>query len=70
MRPKIDMNKLKNLPTMEDMFKKEYCEPGTVRRDEFDAKSPCMVLCGGVEKRPESSGNYPTATCGENWQEA
>lgn len=39
MRPKIDINKLKNLPTMEDKFKEEYGAIGTAKRDEFDAKS-------------------------------
>lgn len=39
MRPKIDMNKLKELPTTEDMISKEYGAKGTVSREEFDAKS-------------------------------
>ena len=39
MRPKIDINKLKNLPTAEDMFEKEYGAKGTASREEFDAKS-------------------------------
>ena len=39
MRPKIDINKLKHLPTTEDMFVDEYGAKGTTSRDEFDAKS-------------------------------
>ena len=38
MRPKIDINKLKHLPTAEDMFVDEYGAKGTASRDEFDAK--------------------------------
>ena len=38
MRPKIDINKLKHLPTIEDMFVDEYGAKGTASRDEFDAK--------------------------------
>ena len=39
MRPKIDMNKLKELPTTEDLISKKYGAKGTVSREEFDAKS-------------------------------
>lgn len=39
MRPKIDMNKLKNLPTLEDILEKEYGVKGTAAREEFDAKA-------------------------------
>ena len=39
MRPTIDTCKLKNLPTAEDMFEKEYGAKGTASREEFDAKS-------------------------------
>ena len=38
MRPKIDINKLKHLPTAEDMFEEEYGAKGTASREEFDAK--------------------------------
>lgn len=33
------MNKLKELPTTEDLISKEYGAKGTVSREEFDAKS-------------------------------
>ncbi len=39
MRTKIDINKLKQLPTAEEMFEKEYGLKGTPSREEFDAKS-------------------------------
>ena len=39
MRPTIDINKLKNLPTAEDMFEEVYGAKGTASREEFDAKS-------------------------------
>ena len=52
MRPKIDINKLKHLPTTEDMFVDEYGAKGTASRYEFDAKSRAWVLCRGVEKCP------------------
>ena len=38
-KSKIDINKLKHLPTTEDMFVDEYGAKGTASRDEFDAKS-------------------------------
>ena len=39
MRTNIDINKLKNLPTVEDMFEKEYGAKGTPTREEFEAKA-------------------------------
>ncbi len=39
MRPKIDINKLKHLPTTEEMFEAEYGAKGTSKCYEFDAKS-------------------------------
>lgn len=56
MRPKIDMNNLKNLPSMEDMFKKEYGEPGTVRRDEFDAKSRAWYYAEVLKNARKAAG--------------
>ena len=52
MRPKIDINKLKHLPTTEDMFVNEYRAKGTASRYEFDAKSRAWVLYRGAEKCP------------------
>lgn len=39
MATKIDNEKLKSLQTIEDLFKEEYGEKGSVLRDDFDAKS-------------------------------
>ena len=39
MKTKIDIDKVKRLPTIEDLFEKEYGKKGTPLRDEFDAKS-------------------------------
>lgn len=50
------MNKLKNLPTMEDMFKKEYGETGTVRRDEFDAKSRAWYYAEVLKNARKAAG--------------
>ena len=54
MRPKIDIYKLKHLPTTEDMFVDEYGAKGTASRDEFDAKSvPCKNTT-----RTKHAGNF------------
>ena len=39
MRPTIDIEKLKKLPTVEDMLQKEFGAKGSITREEFDAKS-------------------------------
>ena len=39
MRPKIDLNKLRALPSTEDLLHKKYGERGSNQRKEFDAKS-------------------------------
>ncbi len=38
------MNKLKQLPTVEDMFEKEYVAKGTAMREEFDEKSRVCTM--------------------------
>ena len=50
MRPKIDINKLKHLPTAEDMFVDEYGAKGTASRDEFDAKSRAWYYAEVLKK--------------------
>lgn len=50
MRPKIDINKLKHLPTTEDMFVDEYGAKGTASRDEFDAKSRAWYYAEVLKK--------------------
>lgn len=56
MRPKIDINKLKNLPTVEDMFVEEYGEKGTVEREEFDAKSRAWYYAEVLKNARKSAG--------------
>lgn len=56
MRPKIDINKLKNLPTMEDKFKEEYGAIGTVKRDEFDAKSRAWYYAEVLKSARKAAG--------------
>lgn len=56
MRPKIDINKLKNLPTAEEMFEKEYGAKGTVTRDEFDAKSRAWYYAVVLKNARKSAG--------------
>lgn len=56
MRPKIDINKLKHLPTAEDMFAKEYGAKGTVSRDEFDAKSRAWYYAEVLKNARKSAG--------------
>ena len=39
MRPTVDMEKIKGMPTMEDIFEKEYGEKGSSSRDTFNCES-------------------------------
>ena len=56
MRPTIDINKLKNLPTAEDMFEKEYGAKGTASREEFDAKSLAWYYAGVLKNARKAAG--------------
>ena len=56
MRPKIDINKLKHLPTTEDMFVDEYGAKGTASRDEFDAKSRAWYYAEVLKNARKSAG--------------
>ena len=56
MRPKIDINKLKQLLTTEDMFVKEYGAKGSVSRDEFDAKSRAWYYAEVLKNARKSAG--------------
>ena len=60
MRPKIDMDKIKHLPTAEDMFANEYGAKGIVARDEFDAKSRAWYYAEVLKNARES------AACGQD----
>ena len=56
MRPRIDINKLKHLPTTEDMFIEEYGAKGTATRDEFDAKSRAWYYAEVLKNARKSAG--------------
>ena len=56
MRPKIDINKLKHLPTAEDMFTEEFGAKGTVSREEFDAKSRAWYYAEVLKNARKSAG--------------
>lgn len=56
MRPKIDINKLKHLPTTEDMFVDEYGAKGTASRDEFDAKSRAWYYAEVLKNARKAAG--------------
>ena len=56
MRPKIDINKLKHLPTVEDMFVEEYGAKGTASREEFDAKARAWYYAEVLKNARKSAG--------------
>ncbi|MBQ5380709.1 MAG: transcriptional regulator, partial [Paraprevotella sp.] len=56
MRRKIDMEKLKHLPTAEEMFVNEYGTKGTVAREEFDAKSRAWYYAEVLKNARKSVG--------------
>ena len=56
MRPKIDINKLKHLPTKEDMFVDEYGAKGSASRDEFDAKARAWYYAEVLKNARKAAG--------------
>ncbi len=56
MKPKIDMKKLKHLPTMEDMFVETYGARGTAKREEFDAKARAWYYAEVLKNARKSAG--------------
>ncbi|MBE6334005.1 MAG: helix-turn-helix transcriptional regulator [Bacteroidales bacterium] len=56
MRQKIDINKIKGLPTTEEMLAQEYGEKGTISRDEFDAKSRAWYYAEVLKSARKSAG--------------
>ncbi len=56
MRPKVDIEKVKQLPTVEEMFKNEYGEKGTSVRDEFDAKSRAWYYAEVLKDARKAAG--------------
>ena len=56
MRPNIDIEKLKKLPTVEDMFQEEYGAKGTATREEFDAKSRAWYYAEVLKNARKAAG--------------
>ena len=56
MKTKIDIDKVKRLPTVEDLFEKEYGKKGTPPRDEFDAKSRAWYYAEILKNARKNSG--------------
>ena len=56
MKTKIDIDKVKRLPTVEDLFEKEYGKKGTHLRDEFDAKSRAWYYAEILKNARKTSG--------------
>lgn len=56
MRTKIDMDKLRRLPTMEERFEEEYGAKGTALRKEFDAKSRAWYYAEVLKNARKAAG--------------
>ncbi len=56
MRPKISIDKLKHLPTTEDLLVEEYGVKGTISRDEFDAKSRAWYYAEVLKNARKAAG--------------
>lgn len=50
MRPTIDINKLKSLSTVNDMFDEKYGTAGTPKRIEFEAKAKAWYYADILKK--------------------
>ena len=56
MRAKINSEKLKNLPTFEEVFVEQYGEKGSVSRDEFDAKARAWYYAEVLKNARKAAG--------------
>jgi len=56
MRPTINIDKIKNLPTSEDLLRERYGAKGTVKRDEFDAKAKAWYYAEILKDARKASG--------------
>lgn len=56
MSTRIDLNKVKELPTVEELFEKEYGSRGSAARDEFDAKSRAWYYADILKKARKNAG--------------
>lgn len=56
MKAKIDNDKLKNLPTVEDLFEKKYGSKNATTREEFDAKSRAWYYAEILKNARKAAG--------------
>lgn len=56
MRPDVNIRKIKELPTAEEMLEKEYGSKGTPSREEFDAKSKAWYYAEVLKDARKSAG--------------
>ena len=56
MRPKLDINKIKHLPTTEEMLERDFGTKGTALRDEFDAKSRAWYYAEVLKDARKAAG--------------
>ncbi len=56
MRPKIDIEKIKHLPTTEDLLVEEYGSKGTSKREEFEAKARAWYYAEVLKDARKAAG--------------
>ncbi len=56
MKNKINIEKLANLPTVEELLAAEYGERGTLSREEFDAKSRAWYYAEVLKNARKAAG--------------
>jgi DNA-binding XRE family transcriptional regulator len=56
MKNKINIEKLANLPTVEDLLTEKYGERGTLSREEFDAKSRAWYYAEVLKNARKAAG--------------
>jgi DNA-binding XRE family transcriptional regulator len=56
MKNKINIEKLANLPTVEDLLTEKYGERGTLFREEFDAKSRAWYYAEVLKNARKAAG--------------
>ena len=56
MRPTIDIKKIQELPTVEEMFQEEFGTKGTATREEFDAKSRAWYYAEVLKNARKAAG--------------
>ncbi len=56
MKTKIDFDKVSQLPTVEDLFEKEYGVKGCAKREDFDAKSRAWYYAEILKNARKTAG--------------